>query len=155
MAFCATCGTKMRESAAFCTRCGSKRFSDRTTQIVARPGAPMASRNYYRLAGSTAPRAILLINQKSSGLAIVLSFFWPGLGQLYTGQILKGILMLIAYLPLAWIGTIALIAGLVTGGAAALFGFLALVGVFALWIYGMVDAYKCAESINQQQRIGF
>jgi TM2 domain-containing membrane protein YozV len=41
------------------------------------------------------PRAVLMVSQKSSGLAAVMSFFWSGLGQIYTGQIAKGILMMI------------------------------------------------------------
>ena len=34
---------------------------------------------------------------KNPGVAAVLSFFYCGLGQIYNGQILKGIIMLVAY----------------------------------------------------------
>jgi len=33
---------------------------------------------------------------KNPSIAVVLSFFWPGLGQIYNGEIGKGILFLIA-----------------------------------------------------------
>ena len=33
---------------------------------------------------------------KNPSIAVLLSFFWPGLGQIYNGEIGKGILFLIA-----------------------------------------------------------
>jgi TM2 domain-containing membrane protein YozV len=71
---------------------------------------------------------------RNPGVAAVLSFFWCGLGQIYNGQIGKGILMLVAYLisvSLIW-----LIVGLITTPI--------------LWIWGMVDAYNTAERLNRQ-----
>ena len=38
---------------------------------------------------------------KNKGLAIFLSFIWTGLGQLYAGSILRG-LVLMASTPLVW-----------------------------------------------------
>ena len=70
---------------------------------------------------------------KNPGLAAVLSFFFMGLGQIYNGQISKGILFIIAY-------TISLILIVV------------LIGIITtpiLFIYGMYDAYKSAENINR------
>jgi TM2 domain-containing membrane protein YozV len=69
---------------------------------------------------------------KNPGLAAVLSFFWTGLGQIYNGQIGKGILFMIAF------------------GVSFLLMFI-LIGFITtpvLWIYGMWDAYKSAEKIN-------
>lgn len=70
---------------------------------------------------------------KNPGLAAVLSFFYMGLGQIYNGQIAKGIAFLVVY-SISWILTIVVI-GLITTPI--------------LWIYGMYDAYKSAEKINQ------
>ena len=69
---------------------------------------------------------------KNPGLAAVLSFFYMGLGQIYNGQIAKGIAFIIAY-TISWILTAVLI-GLITTPI--------------LFFYGMYDAYKSAEKVN-------
>lgn len=70
---------------------------------------------------------------KNPGLAAVLSFFWMGLGQVYNGQIAKGIVFIVAY-AISWLLTLVII-GLITTPL--------------LWIFGMYDAYKSAEKINR------
>lgn len=73
---------------------------------------------------------------KSPGLAAVLSALWCGLGQIYNGQIGKGILFII----------IQFINGLLM---------LLLIGFITtplMWIWGMVDAYRVAERLNAQQQ---
>ncbi len=69
---------------------------------------------------------------KNPGLAAVLSFFYMGLGQIYNGQMSKGIFFIIAY-TISWIMMIIVIGFLTTP---------------VMWIYGMYDAYKSAEKIN-------
>ena len=69
---------------------------------------------------------------KNPGLAAVFSFFYMGLGQIYNGQIYKGIAFLIAY-SISWLMMILLIGFLTTP---------------ILWFYGIYDAYKSAEKIN-------
>jgi TM2 domain-containing membrane protein YozV len=71
---------------------------------------------------------------RSPGLAAVLSFFWCGLGQIYNGQIGKGIAMLVIY-GISWV-----MIGLIVG----------LISTPILWIWGMVDAYRTAERLNRQ-----
>ncbi len=58
-------------------------------------------------------------------LALVLSFFIPGLGQFYNGQALKGALLFFG----------AIIFVIFTGG----------ILTFVVWIYGMIDAYSVAN----------
>ncbi|MEW6771832.1 MAG: hypothetical protein AB1330_10665 [Bacillota bacterium] len=72
---------------------------------------------------------------KNPGLAAVLSFFFAGLGQIYNGQIGKGIGLIIAEL----------ISGLL---CTVIVGFLLLPVV---WIYAIYNAYKTAEKINAGQ----
>lgn len=70
---------------------------------------------------------------KSPGLAAVLSFFYPGLGQIYNGQILKGVFTFVAH-------------------SIALFLIVFVVGFFIfplIWIWSMYDAYSTAERINR------
>lgn len=68
---------------------------------------------------------------KNPGVAAVLSFFICGLGQIYNGQILKGLIMMICYF-IAWLLVYVLI------------GFII---VPVLWIWGMYDAYRTAERL--------
>ncbi len=76
--------------------------------------------------------AVNLTEVKSSGIAVVLSFFIPGLGQIYNGQIGKGILIIILsiiFFSLSYI----------------------LIGIpfyVVLWIYSMYNAYKVAEATH-------
>ena len=78
--------------------------------------------------------AVMVKNPK---IAAVLSFVVCGAGQIYNGQIVKGIAFLIAY-AVSW----ALVA--------------AVVGVLTtpiLWIWGIVDAYRSAERINHEHAV--
>lgn len=69
---------------------------------------------------------------KNPGLAAVLSFFVVGLGQIYNGQVGKGIALFIA----------AGVSGLL---CTIIIGFILLPVV---WIYGVYDAYKTADRLN-------
>jgi TM2 domain-containing membrane protein YozV len=71
---------------------------------------------------------------KNPGLAAVLCFFYTGLGQIYNGQIAKGIFFIIAF-TISWLLIFVLI-GIVTTPV--------------IWIYGMYDAYHSANKINAE-----
>lgn len=75
--------------------------------------------------------------QKSPGVAAVLSALFTGIGQIYNGQIFKGIFFII----------IQAINGLLMY---VLIGFITY-PIF--WIYGMIDAYRSAEKINRRARV--
>jgi TM2 domain-containing membrane protein YozV len=77
---------------------------------------------------------------KNAGLAAILSFFFMGLGQIYNGQIAKGIIFIVAY-GISWILMLIIIGFITTP---------------ILWVYGIWDAYKSAEKINIElaQRAG-
>jgi TM2 domain-containing membrane protein YozV len=60
----------------------------------------------------------VLKERKSTGIAAVLSFFYPGLGQIYNGQILKGFLFLAIQTILIFIAIFIIF----FGGFAVLFG---------------------------------
>jgi TM2 domain-containing membrane protein YozV len=71
---------------------------------------------------------------KNPGVAVVLSFFIPGLGQIYNGQIMKGIIFIIL---------------------ASIFGFLTVVLIGYIlyplfWVYNLYDAYNTAREINER-----
>jgi hypothetical protein len=100
------------------------------------------------------PRPQVIVVQsgiKSSGLAAVLSFFWCGLGQVYTGQIGTGIVLMLGYPVMILFGFALVFGGALsqTGGTLIL-GLIFLLIALALWIFGMVNAYHAAERTNQQ-----
>jgi TM2 domain-containing membrane protein YozV len=107
---------------------------------------------------------VLIVNQKNSGLAAVLSFFWCGLGQIYNGQILKGVGLLFIYPIFFWFGCVSTVVGTVGGIGAStpsdqasaggfwLIGVILLLFAFGLWLYGMINAYRTADAINRRQR---
>lgn len=72
---------------------------------------------------------------KSAGLAAVLSALINGLGQIYNGQILKGILIIV----------VQFINGALT---VILIGWLFLPIV---WVWAVYDAYRGAEKINRRR----
>lgn len=72
--------------------------------------------------------------RKSANVALVLSAIVPGLGQVYNGQIIKGITLLIFFLiSLSSIYTL-----LIT-----------LLSTIGIWIYGMFQAYNIAQEIEK------
>lgn len=103
---------------------------------------------------------------KNAGLAAVLSFFWPGLGQFYNGQFLKGIVFLVLWAviaPLCVMFGIGGLIGAVVGGAAVAGGeasgagllvlsVLLVIFCIAMWIWPITDAYRSAEHINRRNR---
>ncbi|MDQ0159938.1 hypothetical protein [Alkalibacillus salilacus] len=72
--------------------------------------------------------------QKNAGLAAVLSFLFSGLGQVYNGEIGKGVIFMVAYAISALLMIV--IIGFITTPI--------------IWIWGMIDAHKSAERINRR-----
>ncbi|MEW6308075.1 MAG: hypothetical protein AB1492_03425 [Bacillota bacterium] len=76
--------------------------------------------------------------QKEPYLALLLSFIVPGVGQFYNGDMNKGFIMLgtaVACMILNFT-----IIGLILG----------IPGGFAVWVWGMYDAYKGAQKVNAE-----
>lgn len=71
---------------------------------------------------------------KNPSIATILSFFFMGLGQIYNGQIGKGIVFIILY-------------GI---SVALMFVVIGFVTTPILWIWGMVDANNSAKKINKK-----
>ncbi|WP_203589791.1 hypothetical protein [Streptomyces sp. SID13031] len=69
---------------------------------------------------------------KNPGLALVASFFIPGLGSLINGNVGIGIAIMIAYF-VSWL---------------LVFVLIGIPMVFLVWIWGMVDAYQSAKKWN-------
>lgn len=75
---------------------------------------------------------------------MVLSFFWTGLGQMYNGQIGKGIVLMILQLVLLTVGALTLLFGI---------GIILLIAAVVLWAWNLFDAYNTAERINRGEAV--
>ena len=74
----------------------------------------------------------LSLSSKNEGFAAVLSFFITGAGQIYNGQLMKGVLLFVFQL-FNWF--------LCAIGIGVIF-------LIVVWIYGIWDAYGTAKKIN-------
>lgn len=71
---------------------------------------------------------------KNPGIAAVLSFFWAGVGQIYNGQILKGLILI----------------GVQVLNSLLMFLLIGFITYPLVWIWGIYDAYRTAERINRE-----
>jgi TM2 domain-containing membrane protein YozV len=74
---------------------------------------------------------------KNAGIALLISFFIPGVGSLYAGKTNTGVIILIGYI-VSWLLTLVII------------GY---IGVFGFWVWGMIDAYQAAQAWNRARGI--
>ena len=77
------------------------------------------------------------MTEKNPGVAAVLSFLVPGLGQIYNGQLLGGIGLFLLYG--FSIALMIIVIGFITTPI--------------LWILGIIDAYKQANKLNENNRV--
>ena len=116
--FCSKCGADNAEAARFCAKCGQA--------LAMAPPVEPAPPLVTTVRGSSTPAAAHTSpTGKTPWVAVLLSFFISGLGQLYNNDWKKGAVMFVgAVLGVAF-----------TGGIATL----------AIWIWGMVDGYLVAS----------
>jgi len=72
---------------------------------------------------------------KSTGIAAIASFVIPGLGQIYCGEIGRGILILIGFVIACL--TIIILIGIILAPI--------------VWVWNIYDAYTLATSINEKR----
>ena len=119
--FCPKCGQKLDPQAqmsrklAYCRNCGSQ--IDAEAEICPKCGVRQKNPP---------------VENKNPLFALILSFIFPGLGQIYNGQNHKGILLIVSYIVsfILWVILIGMILTLL------------------VWLYGLYDAYTTAEHIN-------
>lgn len=134
--FCTNCGKEVELETVFCPKCGYKFGEEKTepqTKFCQTCGkkininAEICPHCGVRVAN------IQRSEEKSTLLAVLLCFFFPGLGQLYLGLNKKGVSFIIAYIV-----SLALC--------------LILIGIIlaiAVWIWALVDAIRSTEAINK------
>lgn len=144
MVFCGNCGAEVQATAKFCPNCG-KPMSSSAHQPQGQPYG--GESKYCQHCGAVIATAaeicpncgVRVIEQpriveplKNPGIAAVLSFLFTGLGQIYNGQIGKGIAFIV-------VGFVCLVLVIV------------LIGILLyplFWIYNIYDAYTSAKGIN-------
>ena len=89
--------------------------------------------------------------QKNPGLAAILSFFWPGLGQFYNGNFDKGLLM-ICFPVVVWPVVALSIVGILIVPHLLIVAVFACLIVPILWLWSVIDAYQSAERYNRRRR---
>lgn len=107
-------------------------YSD-TASTPAQPLAPTAAQPQHVTPAHPAQQ----VAPKNPAIALLASFFFPGLGTLMNGQVGKGIGIFAGYF-VSWIMAFLII------GIPFLFGF---------WVWGMVDAYTGAKKWNARHGI--
>jgi TM2 domain-containing membrane protein YozV len=141
MPYCSKCGNQMREGSQFCDRCGTSLH----------PGGPGPyqqsgySGNQYS-ATFTMPR-----DEKEPIIAVILSIFLPGVGQMYVGKVLRGVLILLFLLIFS---VLSFLPALTITDEAGFYGFLwwsiiASIIIIVVYVWQIVDAYKLAEDHNR------
>lgn len=120
--YCPKCGKDNPDDASFCGSCSASLNGSAAPQ-----GAAYGNNNAY----AAAP-------QKSTGLGIVLSIIFVGLGHLYAGLISKGITLMIVYILLIVLSPFTI--------------FLSLIVALILWIWSIYDVNKMINQYNQQIR---
>jgi len=105
--YCANCGEQIDKEAEICPECG-----------VRQPGTPTYQQTAFQ--------------EKNPGVAAVLSALWVGFGQIYNGEIVKGIILIVFYVI----------------SVLLIFVFIGIITTPILWIFGIYDAYNTAKKIN-------
>jgi len=122
---CPNCGGDPKSPGKYCPECG-KELQNPNAVVCPSCGEALGKAAVSQ-SGGAGPK------QKEEFLAVALSFFVPGLGQLYNGQVGKGV----AYFIIA---IVFLCMTLIVIGALL---------YLIWWLVSMVDAYTTAGKINR------
>lgn len=143
MVKCSQCGNEFDGSGDFCPNCGAK--IDKSAVVEETVNQPVQNQNTKfcsncgskidvkaEICPNCGVRVAGVSEQKSPFLALILSFLFPGLGQFYNGHSKKGVILII-------------------GAIVSVILYVILIGLILyllVWVYGIYDAFKSAEAIN-------
>ena len=87
------------------------------------------------------------LSGKEPWLAVNLSMFWPGIGQIYSGKVLRGCIILVIQILLSCVG-----AWLVLSSTGDLkIGLICFLASALINIWNFFDAHRCANKVNTLQ----
>ena len=131
MVYCDNCGSKVADDSRFCPNCGREIFMSGVNS----PSQPSYQQPAYQHPAYQQPTyqqqippvvtPVVLYRPKDGALAAILSFLIPGLGQMYLGNVSRGIAIFIAFCCTIWF----------------------LVGII-IWFWGIFDANQQAKVYN-------
>jgi len=130
---CPYCGATIPADSVFCPNCGAKLTG--AAPAPPPPPAPAAVPPQpvpQAPPGQPAPQPVVVQNKKEPILAAILSLVIPGVGQMYVGNVKKGVIFLILAMVLYFI-------------------FWPIGLIFAL--YAIYDAYKMATIYNETGQV--
>lgn len=163
MKTCPDCGTANNDLSGFCSKCSAA--LPRKLNISSAPIAPHADRRQAsdaepsdaeKLVKRTETRLADISSQMLShrcGLAGVLSALLPGLGQIYAGDIIKGMAMVIGWAISGFFYGRWCVNSMIHGARWGELGlefshFLVGLVFVAFWIYAIVDAASAPERLR-------
>ena len=141
VSFCRHCGKAVNPGAAVCLSCGcspatGKEYCGNCGNAVKPEQAICLSCGCALTGGNTGTNnnAPIQNNGKSASTATILSCLVTGLGQMYLGQVLKGVAILLGGIVLSCL----------TAG---------ILGI-PIWIIAMVDAHKIGKRLENGETVG-
>ncbi|MCG7840960.1 MAG: hypothetical protein MIO87_03505 [Methanomassiliicoccales archaeon] len=143
MSYCSKCGNQIREGGSFCDRCGAP-------SAAGYAGLHQESANPY----DHSVTYTWAVDRKEPIIAVILSLLLPGLGQIYVGRVMRGIIIIIL---MSLVG-LAIVPGLFLVNMDNHFGFVwwsvtAIVVYLVFFVIQVVDAYRCAEEHNRKGNV--
>ena len=144
-AICVNCGVEVGKEKKFCANCGKERVEGQVVCIGC--GCPLQAAPAAQANGEK----IVQPGDKSALLATLLSCFIPGVGQIYLGQVTKGIVLLIVNLVWNLVGQTVLwiIVGLTFG-----LGIVLVPVLFIPWLVILVDTYMIGKKLEDGKSVG-
>lgn len=151
--YCPNCGTELPDNSAFCANCGAKLGPAGSAPVY--PTPPYPGQPY----GANLPP------QKNEIVSLILAFFIPGLGHIYVGKLMRGVIFLVSYFGLSAI-SFALIWNAIGNLAMAgdpnfmlsmsndlliVVSIISLIS-FVIWIVNLVDVYQQTKKYNEAIR---
>lgn len=150
--FCKNCGKEIKDESQFCWNCGTKVEIKKEEPVLLEETPKKiecknCGKEIYENADVCPQCGIRLriVIIKNPGVAAVLSFFVPGLGYIYNGEIIIGIAFFIIEILLLGISASLLRSQQLRDGL------IFLVVGFILWIYNIYSTYRVTEKINNRQ----
>ena len=133
--FCTNCGTEVDLDTVFCPQCGFKFAQEEKPQTKFCQSCGKKINFNAEICPHCGVRVanVTRYEEKNVLLSAILSFLFPGLGNLYLGLNKKGVSFIIAYIVSAIL--IILLIGIVL--------------VIIVWIWALIDTIKSTEAINK------